>query len=209
MKSAPVRRTRLIRTENQPLTDSPAPINNPPLTVTPVLPNQTIISPKKQQEELVDSVLVKSVTFPDDISSENLNTDSNKINNSPRSKSSLLTIPSTLIPPLPSMLSLSSANRKDTSALSQTTFSTVNSVQPQSRKASPAVVTGSAVVVRPRSPGKLLRNRNRPKSTMTPTTMATTSSLAQSVRQLRFVLYPKHFTKFISRTDWFILVLHR
>ena len=177
-----------MRTENQSQLDSPAPINNPPITVTPVI--QHPASPKKQQEDLCESSLVKSVTFLEDISTEKPNIESTKVNNSPRSKSSLLT--SSQAPP-PSILTTSSANRKDTSILSHTTFSTGNSVQPQVQKAPPAVVTGSAVIVRPRSSGKLLRNGNRPKSTATTVTTTTTSSFAQLMKQQpRFVLFHHH-----------------
>lgn len=182
-----------MRTENQSQLDSPAPINNPPITVTPVIQNPA--SPKKQQEELCESSLVKSVTFLEDISTDNPNTESTKINNSPRSKSTLLT--SSQAPP-PSLLTVSSASRKDTSILSHTTFSTGNSVQPQVQKVAPAVVTGSAVIVRPRSPGKLLRNRYRPKSTATTTTTTTLSSFAQLLKQPRFVLFHNHQIRSIS-----------
>jgi hypothetical protein len=183
IKSAPIKRAVQIRTESNPTTYSPAPINFPPLTVTPVISNLPITLPSTQQDELSDSLLVKSVTFHEENPNEtreDVNTNKDKSNEAPSPKSSVLTMPPA--PPPPSLLVM---NRKDPNALSHTSFSTMNSIQ-QQENTPPAIVTGSAVVVRQRSPTKHLLNRQRIKSSGTTTT---NSSLPQPPTKTRFVSF--------------------
>jgi hypothetical protein len=75
-------------------------------------------------------------------------------------------------PPPPSLLFMNN-NRKDPSVLSHTSLSAANSAQQQSR---PAMITGSAVIVRQRSPTKQSWNRQRAKSS---TALSTNSSSQQ------------------------------
>jgi hypothetical protein len=188
IKSAPIKRAVQIRTENNPTTYSPVLKSFPPITVTPVIPNPPITTPSTQQDELSDSVLVKSVTFLEETSNEtheDINTDKEKSNETPRPKSSLLMVPPA--PPPPSLLAMNHSNhRKDPTALSHTSLSTMNSVQPQQNNP-PAIVTGSAVIVRQRSPTKPSWSRQRPKSGTT--TITTNSYLPQPSTKPRFDLF--------------------
>jgi len=153
-------------------------------TTIPVIPKLTINSSSAQQDELCDSSLVKSLAFLGDISGEsheNLNTKNNKSNNSQSPKSSLLTL--TPGPPPPSLLEMNdhNNNRQDPTVLSHSSFSTITSMQKQNQ---PAIVTGSAVIVRKRSPAKQSWTKQRTKSNMT---VITNSSAPPSTTKTRFV----------------------
>jgi len=184
-KSPSIKRSVQIRVENKPVINSPLPSSRshlaPPTTI-PVIQNLPIPSSSVQQDDLSDSSLVRSVAFIGDVSSEsheNMNTKNNKLNNTPRPKLSLLTIPP---PAPPSSLIVMNNNRKDPMVQSHISFTTMNSVQQQQNH--PAIVTGSAIVVRQRSPTKQSWNKQRTKSNMTVTT---NSSLPQSASKTRFV----------------------
>ena len=167
-----------IRVENKPVINSSLTSSRshfPPSTTIPVILNLPIPSSSSaQQDELSESSLVRSVAFLGDMSSESHE------NNIQRSKSSLLPIPPP--PPPSSLLLMNNNNRKDPMVQSHTSFSTMNSVQQQQNH--PAAVTGSAVVVRQRSPIKQSWNKQRTKSNMTVTT---NSSLPHSASKTWFV----------------------
>jgi len=173
------------RVENKPVINSSLTSSRshfPPPTTIPAILNPPIPSSSVQQDELSDSSLVRSVAFLGDMSSEsheNINTKNNKSNNIQHSKSSLLLMPP---PAPPSSLLVMNNNRKDPTVQSHTSFSTMNSLQQQQNH--PATVTGSAVVVRQRSPIKQSWNKQRTKSNMT---ITTNSSLPQSASKTRFV----------------------
>jgi hypothetical protein len=156
-----------------------------PLTTTPIAPNPSMSSLSAHPDESSDFTLLKSVTFLEDIvneNHENINAKKNKFNITQSSQSSLLAVPPA--PPPPSLLVMNNNdNRKDPNALSQTSYSTMNSV-PQ-KKDHPTGVTGSAVIVRQRSPTKQSWNKQRTKSS---TIMTIDSSAPQSPRKNRFVL---------------------
>lgn len=79
---------------------------------------------------------------------------------------------------------MNNENRKDSTSQSHTSFSTMNStqLQQQQQRNHPAVVTGSAIIVRQRSPTKQSWNKQRPKSNMTVTTNASSIHSATKTR---------------------------
>ena len=113
------------------------------------LPVNSDISPSENAPLLNESTIVKSI---EDIPNEYF-----EFNQLRRSKSTLgyPTVSSVVtLPPLPPSM----GNRKDFMNLSHSSFSTLNSNQPH-------IVTGSAVIVRERSPTKSALNKQRIKST--------------------------------------------
>ncbi|CAF3502993.1 unnamed protein product [Rotaria sp. Silwood1] len=184
-KQSSTKRSVHIRTDNNTIINPSIPSSNLSLSTPkaiPIVPYPGETFSSTQQEDLCESSLVKSVTFLGDIPNELHETMikkriKSKINQRPiSSKSSLLTIP-----PPPPLLVTNTNSRKDPTVQSNASLSTMASSQPQKSNRS-AIVTGSSVIVRQRSPTKLSRARQR---TNLDTTMTTFSSLSQSTTKPR------------------------
>jgi hypothetical protein len=138
-----------------------------------------------RQDELNEPRLVKSVTFFSDNSIdsfEHSTTKGSKSNNGQRyilSKSLLSTLPH--VPP-PSLLHMN--NRKDSTNLSHSSFSTINSVQQNQ----PHMITGTAATVCQRSSLKPTWCRQRTRSYMNGATTNTFSQQQSNIKN-RFIFF--------------------
>ncbi|CAF4228280.1 unnamed protein product, partial [Adineta steineri] len=155
--------------------DVPIPTLDPslssPVTI-PTIPNLPEISSLTEQAELYDPPLVRSVTFLDDNFNE-LNDNTNTQNQRPKSSSTTTSsIPIILAPP-PSFLVPKNNQQQNEPSVSS---------EQQQQQNQPTVVTGSAVIVRHRSPIRQSWNRQRPRSNTTLSNNSSARQLSPKVR---------------------------
>ncbi|CAF0754419.1 unnamed protein product [Adineta steineri] len=143
-----------------------------PVTI-PTIPNLPEMSSSTEQAELYDPPLVRSVTFLDDNFNE-LNDNTNTQNQRPKSSSTTTSsIPIILAPP-PSFLAPKTNKQQNEPS--------VSSQQQQQQQNQPTVVTGSAAIVRHRSPIRQSWNRQRPRSNTTLSNNSSARQLSPKVR---------------------------
>jgi hypothetical protein len=156
-KQIPIlKRTVQVRINNTPHSTSPSPEGIPLPSISDLTITENHAS-SSQQNEFNESSIMKSVGFADDIS-----TDFHEHNYFKKSK------PISSIVPLPPV-SLTN-NRKDLMNTSLSSFSTVNSLQTSNHS---HIITGTAVMVRERSPTKSALLKHRTKSNAQQTNLKT------------------------------------
>jgi len=168
-KQTPLKRTVQVRIDNNPSIAHPT---SPSPEGIFLSPHHNLITPENscsssQHIELNESALLKNHAFIEDIPS-----DFYEHNFLRKSKSTVGQHPISTLPPIPpSALSLIN-NKKDLMSLSHSSFSTVNSLQQQQQN-QPQIVTGTAVIVRERSPTKSALLKHRTKSCIQQTNLKT------------------------------------
>jgi hypothetical protein len=169
-KQIPIKRTVQVRINNNPNiihSTSPSPEGIPLPSISDLTITENHVS-SSQQNEFNESSIMKSLGFVEDIS-----TDFHEYNNLKKNKP----ISSSIVP-LPPVQSTAVSlinTRKDLTNVSFSSFSTANSLHPSNHS---HIITGTAVMVRERSPTKSPFLKQRTKS-----------SVQQSNLKTRFVYF--------------------